>query len=178
MADLTPEQRAAARSALMPHVAWGQGTIQADLDAAIDALMAAGWAPVRDRAEACIVRRGAAIDEALRLGGSHDEESALGKLAQLRDEALINAIGCSWNDNWVGVIENLAEAEAYQTAEYCLRDLARGVWATTEQSYGNGYRSGLKRAAYEVGRSFKDESVALEISAALLALADKPEDSS
>ncbi len=41
--EITPEQREALRSALIPFVAWGQGTVLADLDAAIDGLLALGW---------------------------------------------------------------------------------------------------------------------------------------
>lgn len=143
--EITPEQREAALQAMGieedKYVIFGNvGLRQTHLEA----LIANGWAPdtTRAKAEADLAEHRDAMTEA-RQTEPPSGETVKGALARLRWEALIKAGWCENDEDWIGVIENLAQVYAYEYA-------AEGpVGEVCEAAEARGYRAGVEDAARE-----------------------------
>lgn len=113
----------------------------------LDALIAEGWGPdtTRARAEADLAEHRDAMAEA-RQTEPASGETVEGAFARLRREALVKAGWCEAAEDWIGVVENLAQADAY---EYAAAGPVGEVCAAAE---ARGYRAGVKDAARECRR--------------------------
>ncbi len=143
--EITPEQREAAEAMMaevMAGLGWDGRAWRNEAGLALEALIAAGWGPdtTRARAEAAIAEHRDAMTEA-RQTEPPSGATFKGALARLRWEALIKAGWCENDEDWIGVIENLAQVDAYEYA-------AEGpVGEVCEAAEARGYQAGIEAAA-------------------------------
>lgn len=186
MSEITPEQRAAAEAVMaevMAGLGWDGRAWRNEAGLALEALIAEGWGPdtTRAKAEADLAEHRDAMVEARKMEPASGE-TVKGALARLRREALVKASWCEADEDWIGVIENLAQADAYEYA------VAGPVGEVCEAAEARGYQAGLEAAAREAehydlvdSRSGGAKMVHRnhdQIARAIRALADNPKETS